>query len=95
MMSGEQTRQELNHGNAFPLTNSELILKCAIAADGAGWDGVFLQDHLTDWAASVPEDHRAIADTWTTLSGIATRTENITLSSWKTPVPRRPPWQLA
>ncbi len=30
-----------------------------------------------------------------TLAGIATRTEQITLGTWITPVPRRQPWQLA
>lgn len=71
-MAGAHTNGDLNHGIAFPLTNSEVLLECAVAADEAGWDGVFFQDHLTDWLATEPESHRAIADTWTTLAGIAT-----------------------
>lgn len=94
-MTETQAGDGLKHGIAFPLTDSELLLECAIAADEAGWDGVFFQDHLTDWLAEDPADHRAIADTWTTLAGIATRTDQITLASWITPVPRRHPWQLA
>lgn len=94
-MARTHTDGDLDHGIAFPLTNSELLVECAVAADEAGWDGVFFQDHLTDWLATEPADHRAIADTWTTLSAIASRTDRITLASWITPVPRRYPWQLA
>lgn len=94
-MAQTNQQDDLNRGIAFPLTNSELLLECSIAAEEGGWDGVFFQDHLTDWLATEPEDHRSIADTWTTLAGIATRTDRITLASWITPVARRHPWQLA
>lgn len=85
----------LKHGIACPLTESDVLLECAVAADEAGWDGVFFQDHLLDWSATDPAEHRAIADTWTTLAAIAARTETVTLASWVTPVARRYPWQLS
>lgn len=94
-MGRAHTTDAFKHGIAFPLTTSNLLLECAIAADEAGWDGVFFQDHLTDWRAETPTEHREIADTWTTLAGIATQTDDIILSSWITPAARRYPWQLA
>jgi alkanesulfonate monooxygenase SsuD/methylene tetrahydromethanopterin reductase-like flavin-dependent oxidoreductase (luciferase family) len=61
------------------------VLECAVAAEDAGWDGVFLSDSLTvDYT-----------DPWTRLSGIATRTDQLTLATRLTPIPRRQPWQLA
>lgn len=73
----------------------DTLVEYAVAADEAGWDGVFLADHLIDWEAAGPADHRPIADPWTTLAGVATRTEHVTLGTWITPIPRRQPWQLA
>lgn len=61
------------------------VVEYAVAADGAGWDGVFVSDSIT-WGYSEP---------WTLLAGIATRTESVRLGTWITPVPRRQPWQLA
>lgn len=61
------------------------VLDCAVAAEDAGWDGVFLSDSLT-WDYTEP---------WTLLSAIATRTQELTLATWLTPIPRRQPWQLA
>jgi len=60
-------------------------VECAVAAEEAGWDGVFLSDSIT-WGYSDP---------WTLLAGIATRTDQIRLGTWITPIPRRQPWQLA
>jgi hypothetical protein len=63
------------------------VVEYGVAADEAGWDGVFLADGLYPEFPSV--------DPWITLSGIATRTSDVVLGSWITPVCRRPPWQLA
>ena len=63
------------------------MVEYAVAAEEAGWDGVFLADGLYPEFPSI--------DPWITLSGIATRTSDIALGSWVTPVCRRPPWQLA
>jgi alkanesulfonate monooxygenase SsuD/methylene tetrahydromethanopterin reductase-like flavin-dependent oxidoreductase (luciferase family) len=49
------------------------ILEYAVAADEAGWDGVFMADGLYPDFPSI--------DPWTTLSGIATRTENVALGT--------------
>lgn len=63
------------------------MIEYAVAADEAGWDGVFMADGLYPAFPSV--------DPWITLSGIASRTEDIRLGTWITPVCRRSPWQLA
>jgi alkanesulfonate monooxygenase SsuD/methylene tetrahydromethanopterin reductase-like flavin-dependent oxidoreductase (luciferase family) len=63
------------------------VLAYAIAADEAGWDGVFMADGLYPDFPSI--------DPWTTLSAAAARTSDVTLGTWVTPVPRRLPWQLA
>lgn len=61
------------------------LVEYAVEAEQAGWDGVFLSDSIT-WQYTDP---------WTTLAGIATRTEELRLGTWITPIPRRQPWQLA
>ena len=63
------------------------MIEYAVAADEAGWDGVFLADGLYPEFPSI--------DPWITLSGVATRTSDVVLGTWITPVCRRPPWQLA
>lgn len=68
----------------------------ALAAEDAGWDGVFLADHL-----AFPHDRYEgpeamdFHDPWITMAGIATRAEELKLASLITPIPRRQPWQLA
>lgn len=63
-----------------------LIIKYAVTAEEAGWDGVFLSDVFSDGG---------FTDPWILLAGIATQTKTIKLGSWVTPVARRQPWQLA
>lgn len=69
-----------------------LLVECGELAEEAGWDGVFLADHLIPPTEEESED---FPDPWITLTGIAARTETIKLGSWITPIPRRQPWQLA
>lgn len=83
----------IKHGIVLPNWvvdgDAEQLVEYAVAAEEAGWDGVFLADHLAhDAQIDFP-------DPWITLSGIATRTTDIRLVSWVTPIPRRQPWQVA
>lgn len=77
------------------------LVEAAIAAEEAGWDGVFLADHLIFpppseiGAASTVDVHWPMPDPWVTLAGIATRTSKVKLGTWITPVARRQPWQMA
>lgn len=67
------------------------LLEVARAADGAGWDGFFLWDHIVvDVAPPVP-----ISEPWTVLAAAATATSRVRLGTLVTPVARRRPWVLA
>lgn len=67
------------------------FLRLAREADAAGWDGLFVWDHILvghEWG--VP-----ISDPWALLSAAATVTERIALGPMVTPLPRRRPWVVA
>lgn len=53
-------------------------MEYAVAAEEAGWDGVFLADHLI-FPPRQPEqavdEHGAFPDPWITMAGIASRTD--------------------
>jgi alkanesulfonate monooxygenase SsuD/methylene tetrahydromethanopterin reductase-like flavin-dependent oxidoreductase (luciferase family) len=91
---------EPNYGIVLPNwivgADTEQLVEFAVAAEATGWDGVLLADHLVfpheDYDGP---DSMDFHDPWITMAGIATRTDEITLASWITPVPRRQPWQLA
>lgn len=87
---------KLNYGIVLPnwevQGDVERLVEYGVAAEEAGWDGVFLADHL---AMGEDGNHPDFPDPWITLSGIAAQTDEIRLGSWVTPIPRRQPWQLA
>jgi alkanesulfonate monooxygenase SsuD/methylene tetrahydromethanopterin reductase-like flavin-dependent oxidoreductase (luciferase family) len=67
------------------LSDPEALLAVAVAAEEAGWDGLFLWDHvLRD-----PAEARDIADAWTMLAAVALRTERLRLGPMVTPASRR------
>lgn len=65
------------------------VIKLAVAAEQAGWNGVFLWDHMLA-GPGVP-----IADAWITMAGMAAATNTLRLGAMVTPLPRRRPWVLA
>lgn len=71
---------------ADPITVAGL----AEEAEEAGWDGVFVWDHLTFRAPVVD-----IADPWITLSAMASATERLRIGPMVTPLPRRRPTVVA
>jgi len=74
-----------------PFTDAATVLRWAVEAERAGWDAVFLWDHV-QWSAQVdPEVH----DPWVLLGAIAARTERVLLGSLVTPLSRRRPTTLA
>lgn len=100
MTQAQTTSKELKHGLLLPsmppVADTDSLIEYAVAAEQAGWDGVLLGDHLIyPYEASDPEEVVGMFDPWITLAGIATRTDDISLCTWITPVPRRQPWQLA
>lgn len=56
-------------------------------AEAAGWEGVFIWDHIGQPAA--------VADPWIALAAMALRTERIRLGTIVTPLARRRPWKVA
>ena len=64
-------------------------MRVARAAEGAGWEAVFVWDHLAFvWGAPA-------ADPWVVLAAIAAETENVSIGTAVTPVARRRPQVLA
>lgn len=61
----------------------------AAAAEQAGWDGLYIWDHI------LIEDAMPAADPWIAMAAAATLTSTIRLGPMITPVPRRYPWKLS
>ena len=71
------------------LADPGLLAQVAVAAEEAGWDGVFVWDHLWN-AGSAP-----FADPWVTLAAIAVATERVTIGTMVAALPRRRPQLVA
>lgn len=71
------------------LADPALLADLAVAAEGAGWDGFFLWDHL-----ATTLDPR-VTDPWIALAAAATRTSSIRLGPMVTPLARRRMTKLA
>jgi alkanesulfonate monooxygenase SsuD/methylene tetrahydromethanopterin reductase-like flavin-dependent oxidoreductase (luciferase family) len=72
------------------LANPVAVAGLAAEAEEAGWDGVFVWDHVR-WRAPVLD----VADAWITLAAIATATTSIRLGPLVTPLARRRPVKVA
>src|SRR4051795_9499221 len=59
-------------------------------AEAAGWDGVFVWDHL-----AARESKQPATDPWIALAAIAVTTETVRLGAMVTPLARRRPWKVA
>lgn len=98
---GSELRRGLVLPNWEAGSQASRLVEAAIAAEEAGWDGVFLADHLIFpppselGAGSTVEEHWPMADPWIVLGAIASSTKTIRLGTWVTPVARRLPWQTA
>ena len=67
------------------------LLALAADAEGAGWDGFFVWDHLLVYQnADIP-----FVDAWIAVAAIAARTERLVIGPVITPAARRRPWKLA
>jgi alkanesulfonate monooxygenase SsuD/methylene tetrahydromethanopterin reductase-like flavin-dependent oxidoreductase (luciferase family) len=72
------------------LADARLVAELAAEAERAGWDGIFLWDHVMR-----PGPPRPVADPWITLAAIAMTTERIRIGPMITPIVRRRPQKLA
>lgn len=73
------------------LADPHVMVDLAVAAEGAGWDGLFLWDHVL----RPPGEAQHIADVWVQLAAVATVTSRIRLGPMVTPIVRRRPQKLA
>jgi alkanesulfonate monooxygenase SsuD/methylene tetrahydromethanopterin reductase-like flavin-dependent oxidoreductase (luciferase family) len=74
-------------------SDPHVVVDIAVDAEGAGWDGVFLWDHVTwnpAWGGTPP-----MADPWMCLAAAATATLRVLLGTVVTPLPRRRPQIVA
>ena len=72
-----------------PFGDPAILVDLAVAAEGTGWDGFFLWDHLM---------HRVdgpYVDAWIVLAAVAARTDRVRIGPLITPLSRRRPWKLA
>jgi alkanesulfonate monooxygenase SsuD/methylene tetrahydromethanopterin reductase-like flavin-dependent oxidoreductase (luciferase family) len=72
------------------LADPRLVADVAATAEAAGWDGVFVWDHMA-YTAPVAD----IADPWVTMAAMACATERVRIGPMVTPLPRRRPWKVA
>jgi alkanesulfonate monooxygenase SsuD/methylene tetrahydromethanopterin reductase-like flavin-dependent oxidoreductase (luciferase family) len=72
------------------LADPALVARLAAEAEEAGWDGLFVWDHIRFREPVVD-----VADTQVTLAAIATATERIRLGPLVTPLARRRPAKVA
>ncbi|MEU5878980.1 LLM class flavin-dependent oxidoreductase [Spirillospora sp. NPDC047279] len=72
------------------LADPRVVARVAGEAEEAGWDGVFVWDHLR-WQAPVSR----VGDPWITLAAIAAATERVRIGPMVTPLARRRPAKVA
>ncbi|MFE6776228.1 LLM class flavin-dependent oxidoreductase [Streptomyces sp. NPDC057702] len=84
-------RASLNIPNFGDFADVRTVARVAGAAEEAGWDGLFVWDHVVHEKAR----RRAFADPWMLLTAAALATSRIRLGTMVTPVARRRPQQLA
>jgi alkanesulfonate monooxygenase SsuD/methylene tetrahydromethanopterin reductase-like flavin-dependent oxidoreductase (luciferase family) len=84
-----EVRWGLSISLAGDLAGPGLVAEVAVAAEQAGWDGVFVWDHL--WNAGLAP----FADPWVTLAAIAAATERVTIGTMVAALSRRRPQLVA
>ena len=84
-------RFSINIPNFGDFADPRNVATVAAAAEGAGWDGLFVWDHV------LHRQHqgRPFADPWMLLTAAALVTSRIRLGTLLTPIPRYRPQQLA
>ena len=78
--------------NVGEFASPRTLVDLAVAAEVAGWDGVFIWDMLS---LSFDEEPWPAADPWIAMAAVAQRTERILLGPLVTPLARRRPVKVA
>lgn len=76
--------------NFGPFGEPAAVVELAQSAERAGWDGLFIWDHIR-WE----HDEWPVADPWIALAAAAHATEKLKLGTMITPLARRRPWKVA
>lgn len=76
--------------NQRDLADPRVLADLGRRAEAAGWDGVFLWDHIAARDPAAPA-----TDPWIALAAIAATTERVRLGALVTPLARRRPWKVA
>ncbi|MEV0264709.1 LLM class flavin-dependent oxidoreductase [Streptomyces sp. NPDC050617] len=84
-------RFSVNIPNFGDFADPRTVAKVASAAEQAGWDGLFVWDHVLHRY----HGKRPFGDPWMLLTAAALATSRLRLGTLVTPVPRRRPQQLA
>ncbi|WOT36110.1 LLM class flavin-dependent oxidoreductase [Streptomyces coeruleorubidus] len=84
-------RFSINIPNFGDFADPRTVAKVAVAAEEAGWDGLFVWDHVVHRK----HEDRPFGDPWMLLTAAALATSRIRLGTLVTPVARRRPQQLA
>jgi alkanesulfonate monooxygenase SsuD/methylene tetrahydromethanopterin reductase-like flavin-dependent oxidoreductase (luciferase family) len=86
-----RVRFSVNIPNFGDFADPETVAKVASAAEAAGWDALFVWDHVVH----DKRHRRSFGDPWILLTAAALATTRIKLGPMVTPVPRRRPEQVA
>lgn len=74
-----------------PYADPHRMSDLAQQAEAAGWDGVFISDHLR----CLTPTPQPVGDPWILLAAIAMATQRLRLGILVTPLARRRPWKVA
>jgi alkanesulfonate monooxygenase SsuD/methylene tetrahydromethanopterin reductase-like flavin-dependent oxidoreductase (luciferase family) len=83
-------KQGVNVPNFGTFGSAQAIADISVAAERAGWDGVFVWDHVVR-----REGDLDVVDPWVALTAAAVTTQRIQLGPLVTPLARRRPWNVA
>ena len=86
-------RFSINIPNFGDFADAHAVATLAAAAEDAGWDGLFVWDHVVH--DKVRRQGQPFGDPWMLLTGAALATSRIRLGPLVTPLARRRPEQLA
>lgn len=83
----------MRYGFIIPGGDIRTLPDIAVAAEEAGWDGVFIPDAIAIETPEIPPIPGF--DPWVVLGAMAARTNRVRLGTMLTALPRRRPWKLA
>jgi alkanesulfonate monooxygenase SsuD/methylene tetrahydromethanopterin reductase-like flavin-dependent oxidoreductase (luciferase family) len=84
-------RYAVNMPNFAEYADARTVAALAADAEAAGWDGVFVWDHMV----YARDERLPVADPWILLAAVALATERLRLGPMVTPLARRRPWKVA